>query len=559
MNSRRLLATVAVAMVFALTLVGVAQRTAHAAGPVASLVVDATLGEDGNLTVSETYTLSGEGAPAELVKAFSTRADGIGDIQYRQRIEGLTATVDGAPVEALVQVERDRTVVTVPLAEAGETVVMSYRVIGAVREQGADHVLEYRALQGLNVQVDDVRITVNTPRLALGIDCYAGPPNSTARCLMAQQGTHDAQIPTFQDGPRGPGEQVTIILPFAPDVVAASAIIDHRWTLGGAFSVGAAELLSALALLLVGGVVLFAQHRRAGRDAAAGGAMEKVGEFTPVGAGESEFRHFGQVRPGHVGTVADERVDPIDVTASLLDLAVRGHLRIVELPRAREFAGTDWQLVRRDGSDELTPYEQVLLDAVGDEPALISELASKIQPRVRDIQDALYDEVVEHGWYERRPDQIRNTWVSISLGALVVAVLGTSVLVAFTTFGLLGLAAVAVALGMIFVAQEMPARTRSGSALLAGLQHLSHELHTAPTDQMPQGRELEELSELLPYAVVLGGVDRWIDAIVAADDDEDADPTDLDWYHGPQNWHLQDLPDSLRNFVTTVSGKLFSR
>lgn len=550
---------VAVAMVFALTLIGATPRSAHAAGPVASLVVDASLGEDGNLTVSETYTLSGEGAPAELVKAFATRADGVGDIQYRQRIEDVTATVDGTPLEPAVDVDRDRTVVTMPLAQGSETIVLSYTVIGAVREQGADHVLEYRALQGLNVQVDDIRITVNTPRLALGIDCYAGPPNSTARCLMAQQGTHDAQIPTFQDGPRGPGEQVTIVLPFAPDAVAASAIVDHRWTLGRAFSVGAAELLSALSLLLVGGVVLFALHRRAGRDAATGGAMEKVGEFTPVGAGESEFHHFGQVRPGHVGTVADERVDPIDVTASLLDLSVRGHLRIVELPRAREFAGTDWQLLRRDGADKLTAYEQVLLEAVGDEPVLVSELSAKIQPRVSDIQNALYDEVVEHGWYERRPDQTRNTWVSISLGALVVAVLGTVALVALTTFGLLGLAAVAVALGMIFVAQEMPSRTQSGAALLAGLQHLSHELHTAPTDQMPAGREIEELSELLPYAVVLGGADRWIDAIVATDDDEDADSTDLDWYHGPQNWHLHDLPDSLRNFITTVSGKLFSR
>ena len=48
----------------------------------------------------------------------------------------------------------------------------------------------------------------------------------------------------------------------------------------------------------------------------------------------------GDIRPGHVGTVADERVDPIDVTATLVDLAVRGHLLITELPRDTEFART---------------------------------------------------------------------------------------------------------------------------------------------------------------------------------------------------------------------------
>ena len=43
------------------------------------------------------------------------------------------------------------------------------------------------------------------------------------------------------------------------------------------------------------------------------------------------------------------------------------------------------------------------------------------------------------------------------------------------------------------------------------------------------------------------------------DDDDLPDSTDLDWYHGPENWHLADLPASLANFVTTVQGTLFSR
>jgi hypothetical protein len=76
---------------------------------------------------------------------------------------------------------------------------------------------------------------------------------------------------------------------------------------------------------------------------------------------------------------------------------------------------------------------------------------------------------------------------------------------------------------------------------------------------MPPGREVHELSEVLPYAVVLGGADRWLNAIVATVGDAAADSKDLPWYHGPQDWHLRDLPDSLRNFITTVSGSLFSR
>jgi hypothetical protein len=115
------------------------------------------------------------------------------------------------------------------------------------------------------------------------------------------------------------------------------------------------------------------------------------------------------------------------------------------------------------------------------------------------------------------------------------------------------------ALGLMFIGQEMPARTLQGSALLAGLGALRSDLLSNPTDQMPRGRELSELSEVLPYAVVLGGAERWLDAIVAADPDDLPDPNTLSWYHAPEDWQLSDLPHSLRNFVTTVNGTLFSR
>jgi hypothetical protein len=115
------------------------------------------------------------------------------------------------------------------------------------------------------------------------------------------------------------------------------------------------------------------------------------------------------------------------------------------------------------------------------------------------------------------------------------------------------------ALGLVFVAQEMPSRTPKGVALLTGLGALRSDLLSHPTDQIATGRELEEISQLLPYTIVLGGTDRWLDALVASDRDEEADAEDLSWYHGPAGWHLRDLPDSLRNFITTLSGSLFSR
>ena len=139
--------------------------------------------------------------------------------------------------------------------------------------------------------------------------------------------------------------------------------------------------------------------------------------------------------------------------------------------------------------------------------------------------------------------------------AAVVAVL----LIAFTQFGLLALMLVALASGVGLLGQVMPARTAKGSAALAGLGVLRGTLLTQPTDEMPKGREHEELGSVLPYAVVLGGADRWLDAIAAVDDPALDDATELSWYHGPDGWKLTDLPDSLRNFVRAFQGTLVGR
>ncbi|MFC7624480.1 DUF2207 domain-containing protein [Microlunatus sp. GCM10028923] len=554
-----LLAALAVAL-----LAGPMVRPAHAEGTASSMDVQAQLGLDGVLKVQQKIVFSGS-VPAQVTQRFALRQllKQDSDRERVLQIGEFTAKAGGADVA--VAEDRDSKAVTVTLPTNGATELeLSYQVTGAVI--AADYgtsALDVRLLQGLSLQVSEFTATVAVPAQLANIDCTAGPPGSEVSCDFAAGGTHDNPNPTFQDGPRGENEEVAIRVDFGPGAIAPNEQIETRWTLGRAFTAGPLQLGIALALLVLGGIALFALHRMAGADARPGGQVAKVGEFAPVGEGESEFRIVGDIRPGQVGTVVDERVDPIDVTASLLDLAVRGHLLITELPRESEFARTDWVLTRPANADAATlhPFEVELLDglAASGGQVKVSELGDKVRASIDKVQDKLYDQVVSNGWYERRPDSTRNRWTQLALAGLIVAVVATGLLAAFTTFGLVGLALVILGLGLVFVAQEMPARTGKGAAVQAGLMALRSDLLSQPTDQMPPGQELRELSEVLPYAVVLGGAERWLDAIVATDADEDPDSTDLSWYHGPDNWHLRDLPDSLRNFIGTVAGNLFAR
>jgi hypothetical protein len=541
-------------------LAGPLALTAHAEGNASTFIAEGNLSKDGTLKVKQTITLAGA-VPPELSQKFETREDLVGDRQYVQKLSDITATVKGTQVQPTIKTDDRFTTVTVPTNGATE-VVMSYMVTGAVVKTDSGTALRWGMLQGLSASVAEFTATVQIPTQFSYIKCTAGSPNSTVPCNFAAAGTEGSQIPTFRDGPRGEGEVVTIDIGFPPGGIASNEVIEYKWTLARAFSAKPLPLALSLGLLALGAVALYGLHRRAGVDISPDGQVSKVGEFVPTGAGQSEFRVVDDIRPGHVGTVADERVDPIDITATLVDLAVRGHLVITELPRESEFARSDWEIKRVDGApDGLRPFEQQLLDGIASPggSVRVSDLASRVQESVGGVQNALYDEMVSNGWYERRPDDTRNRWTQLALAALIISVVVTGVLAAFTTFGLVGLALIVVSLGLVFVAQGMPSRTAKGAALLGGLGALRSDLLSHPTNQMPPGRELGEISEVLPYAIVLGGVDRWLDAIVASDVDEHPDSYDLSWYHGPENWHMRDLPDSMRNFVTVVSGSLFSR
>lgn len=547
------------------------------AGMATSYTVEGTVSKDGGLTVRETIAWTGEDTPPDtLTQRLATRYNQLDNAYHEYTISGLKASSGGRDLGAKVSADGTYQVITVDTSKlSGTSLTISYAVRGAalkdadVKGRKAHTTIVWRVLQGLSVPVREATGTVKMPGLIDRYSCQSGAPVAPSACRLSQGGAGGQLDPVFTDGPRGAGEMVEMTIGISSTQVAPDAVLKHEWTLDRAFSASPAALLTALAALLLGGFLVWLLHRRAGRDLDGSGDPTRIAEFSPVGPGEEEFNLLLPVRPGEVGTIADERVDPVDVTATLLDLAVRGHLIIHELPRENPHAPIDWSFERVDndmvgGAGELRGYERLLLDAVaprrGEDRVRVSEVSTAIGPVIPEVEDALYDEVVSEGWFERRPDSTRNRWNAMGVAAVVLAAVAAALLVAFTTLGLLGLALLGVAVALLIVGQQMPRRTARGSDVLAGLHLLAGELLYHRTDQMPPGREYEELSELIPYAVVLGGRDRWLEALAAADDDIGTpDPEDLSWYHAPDTWHLQDLPVSMGAFITTVQGRLFGR
>ncbi|SKF62256.1 Predicted membrane protein (DUF2207) [Mycobacteroides abscessus subsp. abscessus] len=138
-----------------------------------------------------------------------------------------------------------------------------------------------------------------------------------------------------------------------------------RYHAGNMFPLDAPNLAGGalVGIASIAGVGVMA--RRRGRDQAwagvAPGMAPLKGQPAAVGHRDASapvavaFRPPKGARPGEIGTLIDEKADLKDVTATLVDLAVRGHMRFEQIDKKNQ------KFTRLRGKDELAPYESKLM------------------------------------------------------------------------------------------------------------------------------------------------------------------------------------------------------
>ena len=535
------------------------------AGTADAVDIAATLSSDGVLTVEQTFTFASSG-PSTLSQEVPRSTDR-DEMRYSYDVSDVTATVDGAQVSPALSDTSEATQVSVPV-DGAATVVVKYTVAGTTAATVDGRVdFTWPLLNGLNVDVARVTGAVQAPAGAVDYRCQAGVPGALLTCGTYSGGTHGSTALTFTHDQLAAGQSLQATLVFTSESMAVTGqavpvppvVVTDAGGLGRAFTVGWAQVGATAAVLVVGAAALFFWWRRV-RTGGYRGTPVVVADLVHDDDGHVTLVAGPSGRPGMVGTLVDSHVDPADILATILDLAQRGHLRITELPTST-YQVADWTFTRLgDDADAegLADYERLLLDALTTSEVKVSDLSASVRESVGAVQRALYDEVVSAGWYSRlpsaRPKAVLWAWAGVALAVVVAGVLAV-----LTTFALAGLALAAVAVVALAVASGVHHVTAAGAAAHAGLADLSAQLHDCPVSDVEEGREFAEISRILPYAVVLGGWDRWVQALAAADDDPDPDPTDLPWYHAPEGWHLRDLPHSLDSFITVVTGRLFAR
>lgn len=225
--------------------------------------------------------------------------------------------------------------------------------------------------------------------------------------------------------------------------------------------------------------------------------------------------------PAEVGTLVDNSPDLRDISATLVDLAVRGFLKIKQEERTQLlglWSSSEYQLRRVKDRTEWTglqAHERALLEGLfSDETQTqvnLGDLENRFYRHLPKLKDSMFLRLLKQGYYEERPDKVRRRYMIAGgvigfagfLGMQGALALGANPL-AFV------IAAIASAGIVIAFGWVMPARTVRGARVLESILGFEEFLSRVEGPKLERIAKTPELFEkFLPYAMALGVESTW--------------------------------------------------
>jgi uncharacterized membrane protein YgcG len=445
---------------------------------------------------------------------------------------------------------------------------ITYRVEGAMNGFPDHDELYWNAI-GTDWEQDigEATVRVEAPAAITQVACYAGPYGSSLGCESSKI---KAGAAVFSQRGLPAYNALSVVVALPPGTVASTTpILEERWSLDRAFARTPGTVGGSMGLLalIVAGFGTLAW--KVGRDRRyQGSQIDQVmgsssGEEQTVPLFESdeapvEFAPPGDLRPGQIGTLIDERANTLDVTATIVDLAVRHYLVIEEIPKHGWFGKPDWKLIKQPApGDELLTYEKMLVDRLfesGDE-VLLSELKTKFASKLKEVEEALYSDALRRKWFVGRPDRVRGTWFGIGFAVLVLGFGIGYVLVRWTHLGLLAVPVLVGGTLLMAGARWMPRRTAKGTALVRRINGFRRVIETAETHMSRWAEEENVFTRFLPFAIVFGCTEKWAKAFAGL---ASAPSTDTSWYVSTRPFLYADFAHQMDGFTVTTSGIISS-
>ncbi|MDR0285468.1 MAG: DUF2207 domain-containing protein, partial [Propionibacteriaceae bacterium] len=499
---------VLVAGVFACGFAGLATVAHAAAGDqYTKFDVQATVGADGVISVTQTMDLAfgstGHGPQLWFLtrQAYDDQQDRLytyGDFQVTSPT-GAPANLDVTTESNNVQLRIGDANVTV---SGTQTYVLTYTVAGGVNpdvtEPNAASNLDeiYWNVIGTDVTVPiaNVSVTLTGPAAVSQTTCYTGT-DFTTPCTS---NTADGATATYTQSAIQPGEGFAVVggWPVGTFPGAELKLVPHSQSPFSLAGTGGYVATGAGAVTVVSGFVL-AWLRRRGRDEqyadVTPGEVPGAPDGAPIHRAEVtdaavEFAPPAGIPPRLTGAIVREKTANEDVTATIIDLAVRGYVHL------NQGQGEAFTLTRTNADyRSLNPVEQSVYSGLFHaRPTITSQQMSDedFYETYQGYKATIAREFDSQGWYRKNP---RAVVAAYQMGGLIIAAGGGAGAVwlgsQLAKSGILGVGWLAVpfillGLGMMIVARRMPVRTPVGSAVAGQAFGFKKYLETAEADQI---------------------------------------------------------------------------
>jgi uncharacterized membrane protein len=480
-----------------------------------------TVSQDGSAVVTERITLKFVGEWHGIHRTIPIEYPGPNGTNYELFLKVTSVTDEsGSKLKYDLSTSngtRDLKIYIPDAVDATRTVEITYRVLNGTRFF-KDYDEFYWNVTGNDwpVPIDHAAATVQFPAGASGslrAQAFTGVYGSTQRDASAEVEGAQAQFATSNPLPMRGGLTIDVYIP--KDILQEpSALTRFFWFLFG-------NPILFLPLVTFTGMLALWWYK--GRDPDPGISVAPM------------YEPPAEISPAEAGTLLDDRIHPRDITSTMIDLAVRGYIKIEETAeKVLLFTHKDYIFhllkPREQWGPDLAPHERVMLENVfasGDEIRL-SSLKNRFYTAVPAIREDIMSALKRKGIYLLDPESANG----YSIGAAV------AILLVFGVFQYLGwanffnsavLLVVCLLLSAVIwflFARVMTAKTMKGArtrVAVLGFQEFMNRVDAERLKLMPP----TTFEKFLPYAMALGVEHHWAQAFAGIVKDPPG------WYVGP--------------------------